>query len=95
MMGIVLLVFGVQVGEDGLGAGEEMEVAVQLSAPERPGRYVSHWRLLAPGGPKFGHRVWALIHVRGWGGMGWDGMMAPLLSTRFLRLLHSHFELFE
>ena len=86
LVGLVGLVGWLQVGEEGLGEGEEIEVAVELSAPERPGRYVSHWRLLAPGGPKFGHRVWALIHVRGWGGVGWvgwDGIVAPLFSTRF------------
>jgi hypothetical protein len=28
----------------------EIEVSVDLVAPERPGRYVSHWRLVAPAG---------------------------------------------
>jgi next-to-BRCA1 protein 1 len=41
----------------------EIEVSVDLVAPERPGRYVSHWRLVAPAGPKYGHRVWVLIQV--------------------------------
>eukprot|EP00245_Coleochaete_scutata_P013534 TRINITY_DN553_c0_g1_i1.p1 TRINITY_DN553_c0_g1~~TRINITY_DN553_c0_g1_i1.p1 ORF type:complete len:900 (+),score=261.94 TRINITY_DN553_c0_g1_i1:206-2905(+) len=47
----------------GLAVGEECEVAVDAVAPVHPGRYISHWRLVAPGGPKFGHRVWVLILV--------------------------------
>ncbi|CAI5461452.1 unnamed protein product [Closterium sp. Yama58-4] len=42
---------------------QEVDVAVDMAAPARPGRYMSHWRLLAPGGPKFGHRFWAQIQV--------------------------------
>eukprot|EP00271_Cylindrocystis_brebissonii_P018955 TRINITY_DN554_c0_g1_i1.p1 TRINITY_DN554_c0_g1~~TRINITY_DN554_c0_g1_i1.p1 ORF type:complete len:894 (+),score=195.02 TRINITY_DN554_c0_g1_i1:123-2804(+) len=49
--------------ETGLLPEGEVEVAVNLVAPEKLGRYVSHWRLMAPGGRKFGHRVWALIQV--------------------------------
>jgi hypothetical protein len=49
--------------EHGLAPDDEVEVSVDLVAPERPGRYVSHWRLVAPAGPKFGHRVWVLIQV--------------------------------
>jgi len=47
----------------GLNPGEEVEASVDLVAPEKPGRYVSHWRLASPMGPKFGHRVWVLIQV--------------------------------
>ncbi|CAK9864865.1 unnamed protein product [Sphagnum jensenii] len=47
--------------EHGLAPDGEIEVSVDLVAPERPGRYVSHWRLVAPAGPKYGHRVWVLI----------------------------------
>eukprot|EP00270_Netrium_digitus_P010320 TRINITY_DN31_c0_g1_i1.p1 TRINITY_DN31_c0_g1~~TRINITY_DN31_c0_g1_i1.p1 ORF type:complete len:899 (+),score=285.23 TRINITY_DN31_c0_g1_i1:102-2798(+) len=49
--------------EGGAVPEQEVDVAVDLEAPLLPGRYVSHWRLLAPQGPKFGHRVWALIQV--------------------------------
>jgi len=52
-----------QLPEEGLAPGEEIQVAVDMKAPPVGGRYVSHWRLVAPGGPKFGHRVWALIQV--------------------------------
>ncbi|KAL3693618.1 hypothetical protein R1sor_007269 [Riccia sorocarpa] len=47
----------------GLAPGDEVDVSVDLVAPEKPGRYVSHWRLASPAGPKFGHRVWVLIQV--------------------------------
>ena len=74
--GFKLLIFcSLQIGEEGLACGEEIEAALELTAPERPGRYVSHWRLLAPNGPKFGHRVWALIQVRLWkvASVSWHG----------------------
>lgn len=49
--------------EEGLPCDEEIDASVDLVAPERPGRYVSHWRLMAPSGQKFGQRVWVLIQV--------------------------------
>lgn len=49
--------------EGDLGPDGEAEVSVDLVAPEKPGRYVSHWRLVSPTGQKFGHRVWVLIQV--------------------------------
>jgi len=49
--------------EEGLATDAEAEVSVDLVAPEKPGRYVSHWRLVSPTGQKFGHRVWVLIQV--------------------------------
>eukprot|EP00250_Pteridium_aquilinum_P019440 c24432_g1_i1 orf=278-2287(-) len=53
----------VELPEGGLPCGEEVEVSADLVAPEKAGRYVSHWRLTAPSGQKFGHRVWVVIHV--------------------------------
>eukprot|EP00249_Psilotum_nudum_P009478 c21959_g1_i1 orf=204-2495(+) len=53
----------IELPEDGLTPDNEIEVSVDLIAPEQPGRYVSHWRLMAPSGQKFGHRVWVLIQV--------------------------------
>ncbi|KAL2634087.1 hypothetical protein R1flu_005566 [Riccia fluitans] len=53
----------VELPERGLLPGDEVDVSVDLVAPEKPGRYVSHWRLASPAGPKFGHRVWVLIQV--------------------------------
>jgi next-to-BRCA1 protein 1 len=49
--------------EEGLAPDAEAEVSVDLVAPAKPGRYVSHWRLMSPTGQKFGHRVWVLIQV--------------------------------
>lgn len=49
--------------EQGLGPEKEMEVSVDMVAPEKPGRYVSHWRLASPAGPKFGQRLSVIIQV--------------------------------
>merc|ERR1719281_1412211 len=44
--------------------GEEVDVAVDLVAPQEHGRYVGYWRLTGPmGRKKWGQRVWAHIHV--------------------------------
>lgn len=62
------------VGGDQLGAaenvavptvapGEEVDISVAMLAPAVPGRYVSYWRLCAPEGVRFGHRVWVDIQV--------------------------------
>ncbi|CAI5980478.1 unnamed protein product [Closterium sp. NIES-65] len=58
---------------------QEVDVAVDMAAPARPGRYMSHWRLLAPGGPKFGHRFWAQIQVVEASAM--DEQPVPLLAA--------------
>ncbi|CAN4085974.1 unnamed protein product [Withania somnifera] len=46
-----------------LAVGQELDVAVDFTAPEHPGRYISYWRLALPSGQKFGQRVWVLIQV--------------------------------
>ncbi|GJJ76370.1 next to BRCA1 gene 1 protein [Entomortierella parvispora] len=43
--------------------GESVCVSADLKAPAYPGRYVSYWRLVAPSGEPFGHRVWCDIVV--------------------------------
>jgi len=43
--------------------GEEVDIAVDVVAPARPGRYVSYWRLCLPDGNRFGHRVWVDMFV--------------------------------
>lgn len=58
-----VFVVPLELPEHGLLPNEETEASVDLIAPEKPGRYVSHWRLASPSGPKFGHRVWVLIQV--------------------------------
>lgn len=52
-----------QLPEGGVQPDQEIEVAVDLVAPAKAGRYVSYWRLMTPFNVKFGHRVWALIQV--------------------------------
>ncbi|KAK4362521.1 hypothetical protein RND71_017762 [Anisodus tanguticus] len=47
----------------GLAVGQELDVAVDFTAPEHPGRYISYWRLASSSGQKFGQRVWVLIQV--------------------------------
>lgn len=60
------------VGGDQLGAPEsvivpsvapraEIDIAVSMTAPSSPGRYVSYWRLCTPDGIRFGQRVWVDI----------------------------------
>ncbi|CAN4100530.1 unnamed protein product [Withania somnifera] len=39
----------------------DLDVAVDFTAPELPGRYISYWRMALPSGEKFGQRVWVLI----------------------------------
>jgi hypothetical protein len=44
--------------------GQEVDVAVEMVAPEDPGRYVSYWRLTGPmGRRKFGQRMWVHMQV--------------------------------
>ncbi|KAG9120906.1 hypothetical protein FRC07_003367 [Ceratobasidium sp. 392] len=43
--------------------GKEIDVEVEMKAPEEPGRYVSYWRLKTPEGEAFGARVWCDIVV--------------------------------
>jgi next-to-BRCA1 protein 1 len=43
--------------------GNEVDIAVDMSAPSKPGRYVGYWRLAAPDGSRFGQRVWVDITV--------------------------------
>ncbi|KAG1331413.1 protein NBR1 [Cocos nucifera] len=48
---------------NGCPVDTEIDIAVDFTAPSRPGRYVSYWRLASPSGQKFGQRVWVLIQV--------------------------------
>ncbi|XP_071733930.1 protein JOKA2-like isoform X2 [Rutidosis leptorrhynchoides] len=53
----------VEIPADGLPVESELEIAVDFTAPELPGRYISYWRMASPAGQKFGQRVWVLIQV--------------------------------
>ncbi|KAL3695030.1 hypothetical protein R1sor_008681 [Riccia sorocarpa] len=52
-----------EIGEQGLSPEEEIDVSVDCVAPQKTGRYQSTWRLAAPWGPKFGHKIWVQIQV--------------------------------
>jgi len=43
--------------------GAEVDVSIELTAPEKPGRYAGHYKLCTPEGNKFGDRVRNLIFV--------------------------------
>ncbi|KAI3777625.1 hypothetical protein L1987_47425 [Smallanthus sonchifolius] len=53
----------VEILVDGLSVDKEIDIAVDFTAPELPGRYVSYWRMASPSGQTFGQRVWVLIQV--------------------------------
>ena len=44
-------------------ANGEVDVAVDLQAPEEPGRYISYFRLCGPRGMRFGQRIWVMLVV--------------------------------
>ncbi|TKY55260.1 Ubiquitin-associated/translation elongation factor EF1B [Spatholobus suberectus] len=52
-----------EVPEDGVPVEKELDIAVDFTAPQLPGRYISYWRMSTPSGHKFGQRVWVLIQV--------------------------------
>jgi hypothetical protein len=43
--------------------GGEVNVAVEMTAPARPGRFSSYWRLEDPDGNRFGQRIWVDLFV--------------------------------
>jgi len=47
----------------GIDANSEVDLAVDMVAPSKPGRYVSYWRLVTPDGGRFGQRVWVDVIV--------------------------------
>ncbi len=48
---------------DVVDVGQKFAFRIQMKAPERVGRAISYWRLKAPDGTPFGHRLWCDIHV--------------------------------
>lgn len=46
-----------------LSPGQDVDLEVDMKAPEEPGRYVSYWRLKTPDGEAFGARIWCDIIV--------------------------------
>lgn len=53
----------IEIPADGLPVEGELDIAVDFTAPELPGRYISYWRMASPSGVKFGQRIWVLIQV--------------------------------
>ncbi|KAK2663662.1 hypothetical protein Ddye_002236 [Dipteronia dyeriana] len=53
----------IEIPTDGLPVNGELDIAIDFTAPELPGRYISYWRMASPFGVKFGQRVWVLIQV--------------------------------
>ncbi|XP_004299143.1 PREDICTED: uncharacterized protein LOC101312926 isoform X2 [Fragaria vesca subsp. vesca] len=53
----------IEIPAHGVSAENELDIAVDFTAPESPGRYISYWRMASPSGQKFGQRVWVLIQV--------------------------------
>jgi hypothetical protein len=43
---------------------DEVDVAVELTAPEEPGTYQGYWQLQAHDGTRFGEKVYLRIIVR-------------------------------
>jgi next-to-BRCA1 protein 1 len=43
--------------------GAEVDIAIDMTAPSKPGRYVSYWRLVTADGSRFGQRVWTDVVV--------------------------------
>ncbi|XP_020212441.1 protein NBR1 homolog isoform X2 [Cajanus cajan] len=52
-----------EVPEDGVPVGKELDIAVDFTAPQLPGQYTSYWRMATRSGHKFGQRVWVSIQV--------------------------------
>ena len=46
-------------------AGEEVELTLELGAPDVTGRHVGYFRLQSPDGGNFGQRLWADVRVTG------------------------------
>ncbi|KAI9749211.1 MAG: hypothetical protein M4579_006959 [Chaenotheca gracillima] len=52
-----------EANEKEVAAGESHDFTVTFGTPMRHGRYISYWRLTAPDGTKFGHKLWCDVTV--------------------------------
>ncbi|PKA62045.1 hypothetical protein AXF42_Ash018270 [Apostasia shenzhenica] len=52
-----------QIPVEGLAVGKELDIAVDLVAPSKPGHYISYWQMKSPFGQVFGELVWVIIQV--------------------------------
>ncbi|KAF5190720.1 Nbr1-like protein [Thalictrum thalictroides] len=55
--------FEVELPSEGGLMGTDLDIAIDFTAPEQPGQYVSYWRMATPYGQEFGQCVWVLIQV--------------------------------
>ncbi|MCO5608830.1 hypothetical protein L7F22_063047 [Adiantum nelumboides] len=55
--------YALEIPKCGLLSGAEIDVSVDLVTPDRPGRFVSYWRLMVPTGQKFGQKIWVIIQA--------------------------------
>ncbi|KAG6686437.1 protein NBR1 homolog isoform X2 [Carya illinoinensis] len=53
----------IEVPENGVPVGHELDIAVDLTAPAFPGRYTSIWKMASPSQQMFGQRIWVMIQV--------------------------------
>ncbi|XP_040987272.1 protein JOKA2 isoform X2 [Juglans microcarpa x Juglans regia] len=53
----------IEVPENGVPVGQELDIAVDLTAPASPGRYTSIWKMASPSHQMFGQRIWVMIQV--------------------------------
>ncbi|KAJ8752073.1 hypothetical protein K2173_001100 [Erythroxylum novogranatense] len=53
----------IEIPASGIPGGGELDIAVDFTSPERPGRYVSYWKMASPSFVKFGQRIWVEIEV--------------------------------
>jgi len=44
-------------------AGQDVDISIDLTAPEEEGRHVGYYRLRGPNGRRFGQRIWVMIQV--------------------------------
>ncbi|KAF9974904.1 hypothetical protein BGZ73_001603 [Actinomortierella ambigua] len=59
--------------------GQSLWVYADLKAPSIPGRYISYWRLVAPSGERFGHRIWCDITVEDGSESGSDSLASSTM----------------
>ncbi|KAL2321767.1 hypothetical protein Fmac_026146 [Flemingia macrophylla] len=52
-----------EVPQEGFPIEKELDIAVDFTAPQVPGQYISYWRMATRSGHKFGQRVWVCIQV--------------------------------
>jgi next-to-BRCA1 protein 1 len=60
--------------------GDTWQFSVSMKTPRTRGKYISYWRLTAPDGRRFGHRLWCEVDVSSDANLVNQGMAAPAAS---------------